>query len=132
VTRHREGLERQSGNLEDLVSMELDVGGVRPNRLSRIEGLGILEHGSLALRHVHGRAGCLCKRGNPAQVIPVTVRDEDRGDVEAEVGTLVARIDDDRLGRGPVGAYDVAVRLCRPERVCVDDRRHPAASLTTA
>ncbi len=59
------------------------------------------------------------------------VRDED-GDagrshprqLQPQLRGVAARVDDDGLGRGEVGAHDVAVRADRAQLVAVDGERH--------
>ncbi len=68
-------------------------------------------------------------------MVEVAVRDQDRAAGGAETAELelqrcgiAAGIDDDGLGRLAARAHDVAVRLQRPEPVCVDDEGHAGES----
>ena len=91
-----------------------------------------LEQHPLVLGHVHGRARPLRQVGDAAEVIPVPVRDEDRGaagaearELEPDLGRVAARIDDDRLVRaGPPD--EVAVRPDRAELEARDVQAHQA------
>ena len=122
------------GELERLVSLEEDVGRVRPERDARRRVVvHVLEKHTLVLGHVHRRAGSLGQVGDAAEVVPVAVRDEDRdalgpalGQLEPDLGRVRARIDDDRLGRAGV-ADEVAVRPDRAELEARDVKGHQAA-----
>ena len=84
----------------------------------------------LALGEPDGSAGALREIGECAEVIEVAVREQDRrtrrsrtGEREPDLGGVRARIDDDGLGRAPVGADEVAVRPDLPERELVNRER---------
>ena len=85
----------------------------------------------LELRGVDRRSCSLCEVGHAAEVVPVRVGDEDRDarrslprQLEPQLGSVAAGIDDDRLACGAVRAHDVAVRPDRAELVAVDGERH--------
>ena len=66
-------------------------------------------------------------------MIRIRVCDEDRGaaraaarELEPQLCSVSARIDDDGFGRAALCAYDVAVRADRTNFVTVDDERHDA------
>ena len=93
----------------------------------------LLEQLPLVLGHVHRRAGSLGEVGDAAEVVPVAVRDQDRGalgpalrQLEPDLGRVRARVDDDRLGRAGV-ADEVAVRPDRAELEARDVKGHQAA-----
>ena len=68
--RDRQGLERDPTHLERLVALKANVGAVGTDRLTGIERLWILEHGGLALWHVHRRPARRraqqCRRDGPS------------------------------------------------------------------
>ena len=127
-------------HLERLAAREQDVRRVRAHAELRGEArLGRLEQLALALGHVHGCAGRLGEVGDAPEVVEVPVRDQDRGAARAHAGELepelrgiAAGVDDDRLGRAPVGPDDVAVRPERAELVRVDRERHQAGESNRA
>ena len=128
----RDAFERQPADVDRLAALEQVIGRVRAAGHAGRGELGVaLEPVALSLRHVHGSAGSLGQVGDAADVVEVAVRDQDRAagraeprELEAQLGGVAAGIDDDRLGRVAARAHDVAVRLQRAERVCVDDDGH--------
>ena len=105
VAGNAQSLERDSGELECLVSLQQHVGRVRPELdAGRREAVEVLQQEALLLGHVDRRAGRLGEVCHAAEVVPVAVRDEDRGAASAKPAELVdqacglgARIDDDRF-----------------------------------
>ena len=80
------------------------------------------QHVGLARRRPDLGARAVGEVGHARDVVDVGVRDEDRGaarphasKLEPERRRVVARVDDDRLGRAALGAHDVAVRLERAQ-----------------
>ena len=80
-----------------------------------------------------GSARALGELGDPEQVVPVAVRDQDRAAAGPEPRQLEAQLRGSPLGSmttassaPPARAHDVAVRPDRAELVAVDDDAHRA------
>jgi len=119
VAGHCDHVERDARQLQLLASLENYVRRVRTNGDGCVAGVdrGLLECEPLAGRHVNRSAGALGQVGDADEVVPVSVRDENRGAASAHAGELkpdlggvAARVDDHRLRRAAVGADGVAVR----------------------
>src|SRR5207247_1907 len=132
VARNQQGLESDPGQIERLVALEQDLGGVWPQRqFGGREVVDPLERDSLPGGHVDGRSRRFGQVGDPAEVIPMSVSDQDPGasdteplELAAKLGRVAARIDHDSL-RGLVrGADDVAIRRDRSEFVALDGEAH--------
>ena len=70
-------------------------------------------------------------------MVVVAMRQQDRGarstgpsEIESDLGRFGTRVDDDRLGRGPVGANEIAIRPDLAERELVNGERHGRMSLS--
>ena len=112
-------VERDARQLERLAALENHVRRVRANGNGRVPGVdrGLLEREPLAGRHVDRSTGALGQVGDADEVVPVSVRDENRGatgahagELKPDLGGVAARVDDHRLRRAAVGTDGVAVR----------------------
>src|SRR6266511_4370330 len=105
MSGYAQRLERDPGQLERLAALEQDVRRIGPElHPRRYEAVDVLEQRLLLLGHVHRCAGFLGQVGNAAEVVPVAVRDQNRGalgahpdKLEPQARSLTTGIDDDRL-----------------------------------
>jgi hypothetical protein len=84
VAGHLHGLEGDPGELERLVALEQRVRRVAARDDARWhEVREVLKQRALAFGHVDGGVGALGEVGDAAEVVPVAVRDQDRGAASA-------------------------------------------------
>ena len=136
VAGHREAFEGDARYLDRLPAAHQVLGRVRAARNSDRRKLRVaLEPLPLALRHPDLRPGSLGEVGDAAEMVEMTVRDQDPGargaepgELEPQVGRVPAGIDHRALGRAALAPDDVAVRLQRAELESVDGERHRGES----